>query len=50
MKKLKNENGFTLLIMLSLLLMLSLIGIAAVMTSTTDVNIAGNDLKSFNTF
>jgi hypothetical protein len=50
LKKLKNEDGFTLLIMLSLLLMLSLIGIAAVMTSTTDVNIAGNDLKGINTF
>ena len=50
MQKLKNENGFTLLIFLSLLLMLTMIGIAAVMTSTKDVNIAGNDLKSINTF
>jgi len=50
LKKLKNEEGFTLLIFLSLLLMLTLIGVAAVMTSTTDVNIAGNDLKSINTF
>ncbi len=50
LKKLKNEEGFTLLIFLSLLLMLTMIGIAAVMTSTTDVNIAGNDLKSINTF
>jgi Tfp pilus assembly protein PilX len=50
LKKLNNEQGFTLLIFLSLLLMLTLIGVAAVMTSTTDVNIAGNDLKSVKTF
>jgi len=50
LKKLKNEDGFTLLIFLSLLLMLTMIGIAAVMTSTTDVNIAGNDLRTINTF
>lgn len=50
MKKLKNEDGFTLLVFLSLLLMLTMIGIAAVITSTTDVNIAGNDLKHINTF
>ena len=48
--KLKNENGFTLLIFLSLLLMLTMIGVAAVITSTTDVNIAGNDLRTINTF
>lgn len=48
--QLKNEQGFTLLVFLSLLLMMTMIGIAAVMTSTTDVNIAGNDLKSINTF
>jgi len=50
LRKLKNEEGFTLLIFLSLLLMLTMIGIAAVMTSTTEINIAGNDLKSMNTF
>jgi hypothetical protein len=49
-KRLKNEEGFTLLIFLSLLLMLTLIGVAGVMTSTTDVDIAGNDLKSINSF
>jgi Tfp pilus assembly protein PilX len=48
--KLKNEQGFTMLIFLSLLLMMTMIGIAAVMTSTTDVNIAGNDLKGINSF
>ena len=50
LKRLKNEQGFTLLIFLSLLLMLTMIGIAAVITSTTDVDIAGNDLKSISTF
>jgi Tfp pilus assembly protein PilX len=50
LKRLKNEDGFTLLIFLSLLLMLSLIGVAAVMTSTTDVDIAGNNLSSVNSF
>jgi len=50
LRKLKNEQGFTLLIFLSLLLMLTMIGIAAVMTSTTDVDIAGNDLRTINTF
>jgi Tfp pilus assembly protein PilX len=48
--QLKNEQGFTLLVFLSLLLMMTMIGIAAVITSTTDVKIAGNDLKSINTF
>ncbi|MCK4385456.1 MAG: pilus assembly PilX N-terminal domain-containing protein [candidate division Zixibacteria bacterium] len=48
LKQLKNERGFTLLIFLSLLLMLTMIGIAGVMTSTTDVDIAGNDLKSIS--
>ena len=50
LKRLKNEDGFTLLIFLSLLLMLTLIGVAAVMTSTIDVDIAGNDLSSINSF
>lgn len=48
LKRLENEEGFTLLIFLSLLLMFTMIGIAAVMTSTTDVDIAGNDLKSIS--
>ncbi len=49
-KRLKNEQGFTLLIFLSLLLMLTMIGVAAVMTSSTDVDIAGNDLHSISAF
>jgi hypothetical protein len=48
LKRLKDEQGFTLLIFLSLLLMLTMIGVAAVMTSTTEVDIAGNDLKSIS--
>lgn len=48
LKRLQNEQGFTLLIFLSLLLMMTMIGIAAVITSTTDVDIAGNDLKSIS--
>ena len=50
LRNLKNEDGFTLLIFLALLLMLTLIGIAAVTTSTTDVNIAGNDLRTVRAF
>lgn len=50
LKQMKNEQGFTLLVFLSLLLMLTMIGIAAVMTSTTDVDIAGNDLRTINAF
>jgi Tfp pilus assembly protein PilX len=49
LRNLRNERGFTLLIFLSLLLMLTMIGIAAVMTSTTEVNIAGNDLRTGGT-
>jgi hypothetical protein len=42
----KSEGGFTTLIFLSLLLMLTLLGINAIMTSTTDVDIAGYELNS----
>jgi hypothetical protein len=45
-KKLKCEGGFTTLIFLSLLLMLTLLGVNAIMTSTTDVDIAGYELNS----
>jgi hypothetical protein len=44
--KCKSEGGFTTLIFLSLLLMLTLLGINAIMTSTTDVDIAGYELNS----
>lgn len=45
-KNLKNQKGFTTLIFLTLLLMLSLLGINAIMTSTTDVDIAGYELNT----
>lgn len=50
MKKLKAETGFTIIIFLALLLMLTLAGINAVMTSTTEVDIAGNELNYNNVF
>jgi hypothetical protein len=45
-KKFKSEGGFTTLIFLSLLLMLTLLGVNAIMTSTADVDIAGYELNS----
>jgi hypothetical protein len=45
-KKCRCEGGFTTLIFLSLLLMLTLLGINAIMTSTADVDIAGYELNS----
>ena len=44
--KFARESGFTTLIFLSLLLMLSLLGINAIMTSTNDVDIAGYEMNS----
>lgn len=43
---LSRESGFTTLIFLSLLLMLSLLGLNAIMTSTNEVDIAGYTLNS----
>ncbi len=48
MKKLKSNAGFTIILFMALLLMLTLAGINAVMTSTTDVNIAGNEMNQNN--
>ncbi len=45
-KRCKSEGGFTTLIFLSLLLMLTLLGVNAIMTSTADVDIAGYELNS----
>lgn len=45
MIKVRSENGFTIIIFLALLLMLTLAGINAVMTSTTEVDIAGNEMN-----
>jgi hypothetical protein len=50
MNKLKSQAGFTIIIFLSLLLMLTLAGINAVMNSTTEVEIAGNEMNHNNAF
>ncbi|MBU1319175.1 MAG: hypothetical protein KKG33_11130 [candidate division Zixibacteria bacterium] len=50
MKKLRSNSGFTMIIFLALLLMLTLIGINSVMTSTVEVNIAGNEVNYMNSF
>ncbi len=44
--KVKEEYGFTTLIFLSLLLLLSLLGVNAIMTSADEVDIAGYELNS----
>ncbi|MBI3352008.1 MAG: hypothetical protein HY036_05455 [Nitrospirae bacterium] len=43
-----NEKGVALLIAMMMLIMMTLIGIAAIMTSTTDINIAKNVKNSSN--
>ncbi|MCI0405789.1 MAG: DUF4900 domain-containing protein [candidate division Zixibacteria bacterium] len=52
MKTLKNQNGIALIVALGLLLMVSLIGLAAVLTSDTETDISvnkKNDAKAFYT-
>ncbi len=44
--RLHTQSGFTTLILLSLLLMLSLLGLNAIMTSTNEVEIAGYELNA----
>lgn len=46
LSRLSRDSGFTTLIFLSLLLMLSLLGINAILTSTDEVDIAGYELNS----
>jgi hypothetical protein len=41
-KKLKNESGVVLIVCLFLLIMLSMIGISAIKTSNTDMDVSGN--------
>jgi hypothetical protein len=48
--KIGNEKGMLLVICMILLLMLSLIGIAAITTSTSDMKVAGNELHSTGAF
>src|SRR3989304_8878163 len=46
MKLIRNEKGIALLVSLMVLIMLTLIGMAAIMTTTTEVNIAGNEKQA----
>jgi hypothetical protein len=45
-----SESGFVLVICLILLLMLSLIGIASITTSTSDMRVSGNELNQTGAF
>jgi hypothetical protein len=49
-KMLKNEKGIALLITLCILLMLTIVGIAALTTSNTEMDIAGNQKNSLQAF
>jgi hypothetical protein len=42
-KTMKNEKGMVLVLAIFMLALLSMIGLSSMMTSTTDINIAGND-------
>jgi len=48
--KLKNESGIVLILCLSVLFMLSLIGIASIKTSNTEMQIADNEYKNTRAF
>lgn len=48
--KRQNEGGFMLVICLLLLLMLSLIGIASITTSTSDMKVSGNEINQTGAF
>lgn len=48
--KIKTESGFTVLVFLTLLLMMSLLGINAILTSTDEVDIAGYEMNSTKSF
>ena len=48
--KLKNESGIVLILCLALLFMLSLIGIASIKTSNTEMQIADNEYKRTRAF
>jgi hypothetical protein len=49
-KKLKSQNGFSMFIILILLLMFTLLGIAALTTSNFDQELAGNQKRTTNSF
>jgi Tfp pilus assembly protein PilX len=42
----KNEKGMVLVLAIFMLALLSMIGLSSMMTSTTDINIAGNEKSS----
>lgn len=50
LKVIKGKKGIAMILLLTILLMMSLIGLAAVMTSKTDMDISGNALKSMSSF
>ena len=50
LRKLRNEDGFTALIALIMVSMLTLLGIAALSTSDDEVTIAGNELQEMRAF
>jgi hypothetical protein len=45
-KTMKNEKGMVLVLAIFMLALLSMIGLSSMMTSTTDITIAGNDRSS----
>ena len=49
-KKLKSQKGFAMFILLIILLMMTIIGIAALTTSNFDQELAGNQKRSTNAF
>jgi Tfp pilus assembly protein PilX len=49
-KKLRNEKGIALVVLLSLLLIMTIIGIGVVMEATNEVDIGGNEVRSTNSF
>jgi hypothetical protein len=50
MTKPKSQRGMVLVVCLIVLLMISLIGIASIMTSNTDMTIAGNEMNQTGSF
>jgi hypothetical protein len=49
-KKFKDQKGFSMVTVLFLLLMMTILGIAALTTSDFDLNLAGNQKRSTNAF
>lgn len=50
LKAIKGKKGIAMILLLTILLMMTLIGLAAIMTSKTDMDISGNALKSMSSF